>query len=81
MGWARGQIVDNVESPTTIYVTANLSVNFRAPLPERSEVIIRVFHGGREGRKIRFGAVMESYDGSVVFAEADGLFIATRSKL
>jgi hypothetical protein len=63
MGWAQGQIVDNVESPTTVYVTANLSVNFRAPLPERSEVIIHVFHGGREGRKIRFGAVMESYDG------------------
>jgi hypothetical protein len=56
MGWARGQIVDNVESPTTVYVTANSSVNFRAPLPERSEVIIRVVQ--EVGRGERLGLVL-----------------------
>lgn len=67
--------ITSPKSPSSIVVTANLNVDFRAPLFENSEVIVRVYHDGTVGRKIYFSAVLESLDGSVVFAEAKSLFI------
>jgi acyl-coenzyme A thioesterase PaaI-like protein len=80
MGWARG-IMTHPNDPTVIYVTANLNVNFRAPFIEGSEAVIRVYHESTVNSKVRFSAVLEAYDGSLVFAEAGGLFLPTKSKL
>jgi acyl-coenzyme A thioesterase PaaI-like protein len=63
------------EDKDKIAVTANLKVNFRAPFREGSEAVIRVFLDKLEGRKMFFSAVLESHDGSVLYAEATSLFI------
>eukprot|EP00591_Stephanopyxis_turris_P007000 CAMPEP_0195525326 /NCGR_PEP_ID=MMETSP0794_2-20130614/25733_1 /TAXON_ID=515487 /ORGANISM="Stephanopyxis turris, Strain CCMP 815" /LENGTH=322 /DNA_ID=CAMNT_0040655769 /DNA_START=43 /DNA_END=1011 /DNA_ORIENTATION=+ len=65
--------------PSTIIVTANLNVDFRAPLVEGSEAVVRVYHDGTDGRKVYFSATLESKDGTVLFAEAKGLFIRISS--
>ncbi|KAL7540534.1 hypothetical protein ACHAXR_010731 [Thalassiosira sp. AJA248-18] len=82
MGWAyeclEEQDGENYSSAVTA-VTANLTVDFRAPLLEGSEAVIRVYHNETQGRKIYFSAALESKDGNVVFAEAKSLFILVRS--
>lgn len=65
-----------------IAVTANLNINFRAPFREGSEAVVRVYLDKIDGRKIFFSVVLESKDGSVVYAEATSLFIKVgRSKV
>ena len=60
-------------------VTANLNVDYRAPLPQDTNVVIRVRHERTEGRKIYMSARMESHDGSILFSEATVLFITVKS--
>lgn len=81
MGWAVEclQEQDTQSSDVTTAVTANLTVDFRAPLLEGSEAVVRVYHDETKGRKIYFSATLESKDGSIVFAEAKSLFILVRS--
>lgn len=90
MGWAweclrleeeqqRDGKSDDYDSSTTTAVTANLTVDFRAPFHEGSDAVIRVYHGHTIGRKIFFSARLESKDGSVVYAEANSLFVRVRS--
>lgn len=70
------------EDKENIAVTANLKINFRAPFREGSEAVVRVYLDRIEGRKIFFSSVLESKDGSVVYAEATSLFIkVNRSKV
>jgi len=70
------------EDKENIAVTANLKIDFRAPFREGSEAVVRVYLDRIEGRKIFFSAVLESKDGSVVYAEATSLFIkVNRSKV
>jgi len=73
MGLAQGKSYGDEDFP--IVVTANLSVNYRAPLPAESNVVIRVRHDNTDGRKIYMSARMESYDGSILYSEATALFI------
>lgn len=61
-------------------VTANLSVNYRAPLPAGSNAVIRVRHEKTDGRKIYFSSRMESHDGSVLYSEATALFITVKKE-
>ncbi len=56
-------------------VTANLTVDFRAPFRGGSAGVIRVYHDRRDGRKIYFTATLENKDGSVTYAEARSLFV------
>jgi acyl-coenzyme A thioesterase PaaI-like protein len=81
MGWAYEclQQQDHIDSSGMMIVTANLTVDFRAPLLEGSEAVIRVYHNETKGRKIYFSAKLESKDGNVLFAEATSLFILARS--
>ena len=81
MGWAYEclQQQDHIDSSGMTIVTANLTVDFRAPLLEGSEAVIRVYHNETKGRKIYFSAKLESKDGNVLFAEATSLFILARS--
>lgn len=64
-------------------MTAYLNVDYKAPFPEDSEAIIRVYHDETtsRGRKMYFFAALRSIDDSVVFAEATSLFVILRSKL
>lgn len=55
-------------------MTANLTVNFRKPLPENSLVLVRARLDGREGRKIFMSASLENIDGNIL-AESTSLFI------
>jgi len=61
-------------------VTANLNVNYRAPLPAGSDVVIRVRHEKTDGRKIFYSARMESHDGSVLYSESTALFITVQKQ-
>jgi len=61
-------------------VTANLTVNYRAPLPAGSNVVIRVRHEKKVGRKLYFSARMESPDGSILYSEATALFITVQKQ-
>lgn len=81
-GWEAMLMADpNLEKEHgRMIVTANLSVDFRSALFERSRAILRVFHVRTDGRKIYFRARLESYDGTVLFAEANSLFIVPREK-
>ncbi|KAL7456292.1 hypothetical protein ACHAWC_010781 [Mediolabrus comicus] len=72
MGFAS---VGLLEDSKEIAVTANLTIDFRAPLNEGSEAVIRVYLDRIEGRKIFFSAVLENKDGSVVYAHARSLFL------
>lgn len=72
MGFA---YVGLLEDSKEIAVTANLKIDFRAPLNEGSEAVIRVYLDRIEGRKIFFSAVLENKDGSVVYAHARSLFL------
>ena len=70
------------EDKENIAVTANLKVDFRAPLREGSDAVVRTYLDRIEGRKIFFSVVLENKDGSVVYAEATSLFIKiNRSKV
>lgn len=70
------------EDKENIAVTANLKVDFRAPLREGSEAVVRTYLDRIEGRKIFFSVILENKDGSVVYAEATSLFIKiNRSKV
>jgi acyl-coenzyme A thioesterase PaaI-like protein len=59
-------------------VTANLSVDYRAPVPADSRVLVRVRLSKQEGRKLYFTAQMTNLDGSVLYAEATSLYIIPR---
>ena len=82
MGWAYEclQQREQIDSSGMIIVTANLTVDFRAPLLEGSEAVIRVYHKETRGRKIYFDARLESKDGNILFAEATSLFVLARSE-
>jgi acyl-coenzyme A thioesterase PaaI-like protein len=58
--------------------TANLSVNYKSPLPEGTEAILRVFLDRIEGRKVFLWARLESADGGTVYSEATALYIVDR---
>jgi acyl-coenzyme A thioesterase PaaI-like protein len=73
MGLAQGKSYGDKDFP--MVVTANLSVNYRAPLPAESNVVIRVRHENTDGRKITMSARLESHDGSILYSEATALFI------
>jgi len=61
-----------------VAVTANLSVNFRAPLPAERIVVIRIYYERTEGRKIYLNGRMESSDGSVLYSNSNALFITMK---
>mmetsp|Transcript_37717 Transcript_37717/g.81391 ORF Transcript_37717/g.81391 Transcript_37717/m.81391 type:complete len:356 (+) Transcript_37717:2-1069(+) len=69
---------NNNNNTDNAVVTANLTIDFRAPFFEGSEGVVRVYHDETKGRKIYFSATLESLDGKVVFAEAKSLFIRVR---
>ena len=71
---------DDDDGEVPMAVTANLNVDFRAPLKSESDVIIRVFQEKMEGRKIYLKARMESPDRSMLYAEASALFIKIDKK-
>jgi acyl-coenzyme A thioesterase PaaI-like protein len=59
-------------------VTANLTVDYRAPLPAGTRVAIAVQLEHREGRKLFWKAQVTSMDRKTVYAEAKSLFIIPR---
>jgi acyl-coenzyme A thioesterase PaaI-like protein len=85
LGWAAyeslvhhtGQISKEFTIENTLVVTANLDIDFRSPFMAGSKAVIRVCldEDRTTGRKMYFVAKLESLDGSVVFAEATGLFL------
>lgn len=56
-------------------VTANLTVNYRAPVPAGSQVRLAVQLESKEGRKLFWKAQMTSLDQQVLYAEATSLYI------
>ena len=90
MGWAAYESLQyhNVNIDTqyrpsnTLLVTANLNIDFRAPFLGGSEAVLRVYLDEEmtAGRKMYFVARLESYDGSVTFAEAKSLFLCVSSE-
>ena len=58
--------------------TARLTVNYRAPVPADSVVIVRARVERVERRKIFMAASVHSADGKVLYAEADALFVLIR---
>ena len=59
-------------------VTANLTVDFRAPVPAGTTVQIALQLEHREGRKIFFKGQMTSLDGEILYAESKCLYIIPR---
>jgi acyl-coenzyme A thioesterase PaaI-like protein len=60
-------------------VTANLNVDYRAPVPADTQVRVAAQLEKREGRKLFWKAQMTSIDQKVLFAEATSLYIIPRS--
>lgn len=56
-------------------VTANLNVDYRAPVLQNTEVRIAVQLSGRDGRKLYWKAQMTSMDQQTLYAEATSLYI------
>jgi len=59
--------------------TANLSVNYRTPLPENTEAVMRVTLDKIERRKVMLKARLESKDGEIMYSEATALYIIDKS--
>lgn len=59
--------------------TANLNVDYRAPIPAGTRVRIAAQLESREGRKLFWKAQMTSLDQKVLYAEASSLYIIPRS--
>jgi len=60
--------------PEKVGVTANLSINYRAPTRADQFIVIKIHLVGAGGRKARVKATMEDVDGNVLI-EASGLFV------
>jgi len=65
-------------------VTANLSIDFRSPLwqkdVDKAQVLIRIYHAKTEGRKVYLKGKLTNLDGSVVYTEAQSLYIWMKPK-
>lgn len=59
--------------------TANLNVDYRAPVPAGTRVRIDAQLESREGRKLFWKAQMTSLDQKILYAEATSLYIIPRS--
>jgi acyl-coenzyme A thioesterase PaaI-like protein len=62
-------------------VTANLNIDFRAPVPAGAHVRVAAQLEHREGRKLFWTAQMTSLDQSVLYAEAKSLYIIPKSAM
>mmetsp|Transcript_22996 Transcript_22996/g.54580 ORF Transcript_22996/g.54580 Transcript_22996/m.54580 type:complete len:365 (+) Transcript_22996:34-1128(+) len=60
-------------------VTANLSLNYRSPVPENTTMKITIQLHKREGRKLYWTVQMTSLDGTRLYVEATSLYIVPRS--
>lgn len=63
--------------PEKIGVTANLSVNYRAPTRADQFVVMRIRLLEAKGRKVRVSGTVEDLDGNVLI-ESSGLFVQPR---
>lgn len=63
--------------PTNIF-TANLRVDYKAPLPAGVPVVVCTTLDRVERRKLFMRSTVESLDGSTLFATAESLFIIAR---
>jgi len=59
--------------------TARLTINYRSPLPESSEAVMRVKLVGVERRKVFLKGTLESPDGKTVYSEAEALYVIDKS--
>lgn len=59
--------------------TANLTVDYRAPVPAGTMIRLQAQLAHREGRKIFWKAQMTSMDGETLYAECSSLYIIPRS--
>jgi len=78
-GWGCNEVIDS----SKVYVTANLSVNFRKPVMEGSNIKIEIYLEKQEGRKYFWKAKMLGNDGSgeeVLCADATSLYILLKDK-
>lgn len=68
--------------PNKIGMTANLNINYRAPVPAESYIVLRATTTKVEGRKAwvegRLESLVEEGETPVVYAEASALFIEPR---
>jgi len=78
-GWGCNEVIDS----SKVYVTANLSVNFRKPVMEGSNIKIEIYLEKQEGRKYFWKAKMLGNDDSgeeVLCADATSLYILLKDK-
>ncbi|KAL7512091.1 hypothetical protein ACHAXN_009062 [Cyclotella atomus] len=90
MGWAsyiglehyNSNMDEEYKPSNTLLVTANLNIDFRAPFLAGSQAVLRVYLDQEltAGRKMYLVARLESFDGSVIFAEAKSLFLCVPSE-
>ena len=74
LGYACANLIKGY-AKDAIALTANLKVDFRAPFPEKSGAVIRVYLDKVERSKLFLSAALQNMDGSVTYAEAASLFI------
>lgn len=74
LGYACANLIKGYQVDA-IALTANLKVDFRAPFPEKSGAVIRVYLDKVERSKLFLSAVLQNWTGSVTYAEAASLFI------
>ena len=67
--------------PTIPAFTANLNIDFRNPIPVNFTFRVRVHCKRIQGRKSIFEGIMETMDGSMIFAEATCIMVSVKSRL
>ena len=77
MGFAYGAAIDDFDK---VAFTAYIKVDFRAPLPENTNVLVHISLEKLEGRKIFLKGEMTSIDGSVLYSEAESLYILAKTE-
>jgi len=67
----------HISGPRDSLFTASLNVTYRAPVPTPSDIMVRCWLVGREGRKWLARGQMVNQDG-VVMTEGEGLWVLTK---
>ncbi|XP_063002080.1 acyl-coenzyme A thioesterase THEM4 isoform X2 [Elgaria multicarinata webbii] len=84
-GGSTATILDATFGSTAICVagrvmTANLTIDYKSPIPLGSVVLVKCKLDRTEGRKLFFTGAVRSVDGQTLHAEATALFIQLQSK-
>jgi uncharacterized protein (TIGR00369 family) len=69
-----------LDDDDTVAVTANLTIDFRTPCPESSDIVIAAYLLQRQGRKLVWKVRVTSPDQKILYCEATSVYVILQEK-